>query len=83
MDSPQDTIANPQDITPPPLWGYEETSRYTGIPLGTLRYMRSVGEGPRSFKLGRAVKYDPRDVIAYVEAQREQGVGGVGPEEAA
>lgn len=73
----QDTIINPKDHTPPPLWGYEETARYTGIPLGTLRYMRSVGEGPRSFKLGRAVKYDPRDVLAYVESQRDQGVGGV------
>ncbi|GAA1177831.1 helix-turn-helix transcriptional regulator [Nesterenkonia xinjiangensis] len=79
----QDTIANPEDHAPPPLWGYEQTSRYTGIPLGTLRYMRSVGEGPRSFKIGRAVKYDPRDVIAYVEAQRAQGVGGVETEGAA
>lgn len=83
MADQTDTIANLEDFTPPPLWGYEETSHYTGIPLGTLRYMRSVGEGPRSFKLGRAVKFDPRDVIAYVEAQREQGVGGVDAEDAA
>ncbi|GAA3284496.1 hypothetical protein [Nesterenkonia halobia] len=78
MNATAEKISTPQDTTPPPLWGYEETSRYTGIPLGTLRYMRSTGSGPRSFKLGgKAVRYMPADVIAWVEAQREQGVGGI------
>lgn len=58
-----------------PQWKYADVAAYTGIPEGTLRYMRSRGEGPRSFKLGRAVRFDPEDVAAWVESQRAQGVG--------
>jgi excisionase family DNA binding protein len=38
-------------------------------PIGTLRYWRHVGEGPRSVKIGRAVLYDAADVDAWLEAQ--------------
>jgi predicted DNA-binding transcriptional regulator AlpA len=53
-----------------------EVSEATGIPEGTLRYFRSVGKGPRSFKLGRAVVYDEADVIAWIEEQREASQQG-------
>jgi excisionase family DNA binding protein len=37
-------------------------------PIGTLRYWRHVGEGPRSVRIGRAVLYDEAEVDAWVES---------------
>lgn len=43
----------------------------------TLRYWRHIGQGPRSFKLGRAVVYERSDVLAFVSAQRSAAsIGG-------
>ena len=42
----------------------------------TVRYWRHVGKGPRSFKVGRRVLYDRRDVDAWIsKARLEQGHG--------
>ena len=37
-------------------------------PVGTLRYWRHIGFGPRSVRIGRAVLYDEAEVDAWVEA---------------
>lgn len=58
-----------------PRWSYQDVANYTGLPASTIRYLRMKSEGPRSYKLGRAVRFDPADVIAWCEAQREAGVG--------
>lgn len=43
-------------------------------PVETVRYWRHIGKGPRSFKVGRRVLYDKRDVEAWLEAAKaEQG----------
>lgn len=57
-----DTITRPLSTT--------EVSEATGIPVGTLRYMRHCGTGPRSYTLGRTVRYDVEDVRAWLEAQK-------------
>jgi hypothetical protein len=41
-----------------------------GIPEGTLRYWRNVGLGPVWHKLEGSIRYDVRDVEAYVESNR-------------
>ena len=46
-----------------------EVAEATKIPLGTLRYWRHVGSGPKSFRMGRRVMYRKNDVDAWVEAQ--------------
>jgi predicted DNA-binding transcriptional regulator AlpA len=43
------------------------------IPIATLRWYRSQRRGPRSFKLGRRVHYDKRELRRWIEAQREDG----------
>lgn len=49
-----------------------------GIPEATWRWWRHRGEGPRSFKLGKAVFYDADDVSAWVEsAKTKTAKGGV------
>lgn len=48
-----------------------QVSEQTSIPAATLRYWRSAGIGPKSFKLGRVVRYRPEDVDAWMQAQYE------------
>ena len=49
-----------------------EVREITGIPMGTLRRWRCVGEGPPFIKLGSGpkarVRYDAIDILSYVEA---------------
>lgn len=40
------------------------------IPEGTLRHWRNVGLGPVWHKLEGSIRYDVRDVEAYVESNR-------------
>lgn len=47
----------------------KEVSNELGIPVGTLRYYRSVGCGPVSFRLAGRVRYRRADVVAWVEEQ--------------
>jgi predicted DNA-binding transcriptional regulator AlpA len=49
-------------------WG---VSDHTGIPVPTLRNWRYLRKGPRSFKLGRSVRYLESDVLAWVEEQQQ------------
>ena len=37
----------------------------------TCRYWRSIGKGPRSFKVGRRVLYAVEDVEAFIAKARE------------
>lgn len=64
-------------MTPRKILRTKEVSERSGIPVGTLRYYRHRGEGPRSFKLGRRVAYFEDDVEAWIEAQAAAtSVGG-------
>ncbi len=48
----------------------KQLSLILGIPEGTLRYWRNVGLGPVWHKLEGSIRYDVRDVEAYVESNR-------------
>jgi DNA-binding transcriptional MerR regulator len=50
-----------------------------GIPEGTLRYYRSAGVGPASFRLAGRVRYRRSQVLAWV-AEQEQATGRGGLE---
>ncbi|HUG09109.1 MAG TPA: helix-turn-helix domain-containing protein [Acidimicrobiia bacterium] len=39
-----------------------ELARYLGVPVGTLYQWRYRSEGPPRFRVGRHVRYRPRDV---------------------
>jgi DNA-binding transcriptional MerR regulator len=39
------------------------------VPVATLRYYRHLGCGPRSFKVGRTVRYWRSDVYHWLEEQ--------------
>ncbi|OIJ35464.1 hypothetical protein BK826_08055 [Rothia kristinae] len=45
---------------------------------GTLRWWRHVGEGPKSFTLGRRVYYDAEELQAWIETESERTARGGG-----
>ena len=47
----------------------EEVARRTRIPIATLRYWRSTGGGPRTFRLGRRVMAYESDIDSWIEDQ--------------
>lgn len=44
----------------------EEVAEETRIPAASLRWLRHVDRGPRSFKVGRRVMYRREDVEAFM-----------------
>jgi len=48
----------------------EEVANLTGLSLETLAQWRSQKRGIPYLKVGRAVRYDPTDVQAYLEGCR-------------
>jgi predicted DNA-binding transcriptional regulator AlpA len=51
---------------PQRLWTHQETADFLGIPCATLHDLNYKRTGPRSFKVGRHRRYDPRDVLAWL-----------------
>ena len=47
----------------------EEVADYLRKPAKTLTNWRSQGIGPKYRKIGRDVRYDWKDVLAWIEAQ--------------
>ncbi|MCY7396828.1 MAG: helix-turn-helix domain-containing protein [Nocardioides sp.] len=47
----------------------KEAARFLRVPENTLRYWRHLGSGPRSFKVGRHVRYWRVDVILWLSEQ--------------
>jgi DNA-binding transcriptional MerR regulator len=56
----------------------EDVSRATRIPAGTLRYFRSTGQGPMSFRLGGRIRYRHEDVMTWIEEQERNTRRGAG-----
>jgi excisionase family DNA binding protein len=48
----------------------DEVARITGLSLTTLAQWRSQRRGIPYLKVGRSVRYDPRDVQTYLEGCR-------------
>jgi hypothetical protein len=46
-----------------------EAAALLNLAVPTLRRWRWSGDGPRFAKIGRAVRYDPRVLRAYIETQ--------------
>ncbi|MCV7097604.1 helix-turn-helix transcriptional regulator [Mycobacterium kubicae] len=60
------------------LLGIPEASELLGLPKGTLRWYRASGIGPKSFKVGRRVRYRRTDCLDWLATQESKtAVGGV------
>ena len=71
-DSPSMTpvMALRQSIEAGCLLTENEAARFLGVRVRTLQKWRTYRRGCRWVKLGRIVRYDPADLIAYIEAGR-------------
>lgn len=56
---------------PSQLWTRQQTADYLGVPAQTLSAWRLNGRGPRAFKVGRYLRYDPADVAAWLESRKD------------
>lgn len=55
-----------------------EVSAVTGAAIGTLKYWRHIGVGPKSFKVGKHVFYKREDVDQWMREQYAATVVGDG-----
>jgi len=46
-----------------------EVADIVRVPVATLRYWRHLGDGPHSFRVGRAVRYWRSEVLAWLHDQ--------------
>jgi predicted DNA-binding transcriptional regulator AlpA len=52
-----------------PLWKIEDVSAFLQVPVPTLYQWRHRGLGPRAFKVGRHLRYDPDEVREWLHEQ--------------
>lgn len=50
----------------------QEAAAFLRTPSGTLRFWRSHGVGPPSFKIGRRIYYWLSEILAWLDEQRGQ-----------
>jgi hypothetical protein len=46
-----------------------EVADIVRVPVATLRYWRHLGNGPRSFRIGRGIRYWHHDVTIWLQRQ--------------
>jgi excisionase family DNA binding protein len=63
----------PTDIHDDTLHTLAEVAELLRVPPATLRYWRHLGSGPRSFRVGRHVRYYRTDVADWLRTQRDAG----------
>ena len=51
------------------LMSMQEVADIVRVPVATLRYWRHLGTGPRSFRIGRSVRYWHTEVLRWLENQ--------------
>ncbi len=62
-EEPDHTYPNDELLT------MAEVAAVVRVPLATLRYWRHLGTGPRSFRIGRSVRYWRTEVHAWLVQQ--------------
>jgi excisionase family DNA binding protein len=73
--NPQAHRSDNQD--PDELCTLAEVATLLRVPPATLRYWRHLGSGPRSFRVGRHVRYYRADVDRWLHDRRDAADPGV------
>ncbi|PYC81321.1 excisionase [Streptomyces tateyamensis] len=58
------------------LWTLQELAKFLGVPTQSIYQMNWKGTGPRSYKVGRHRRYDPRDVQQWLETRSSDAGSG-------
>jgi excisionase family DNA binding protein len=64
-------MPQPDSGREPELLTITEAAELLRAPVATLRYWRHLGNGPRSFRLGRRVLYRADDLRSWIDAQHD------------
>ena len=64
---------------PGSLLDEKEVADTLNVKVATLRRWRWAGRGPQFIKIGGAVRYDPADLAALIEAGRRASTSDPGP----
>lgn len=64
-------------FVPEPLMTADDVASVLGIPPSTLANWRYQGLGPRYLRIGRHVRYEVRDLEAWLRTQRVRHRGSV------
>jgi len=70
---------NTTTAAPERLWSIEDLADFLVVPVNTIYRWRKYGEGPRSFKVGRHIRFRPADVTDWLEAQAQAPTQKVEP----
>lgn len=49
------------------LWTVVQVSAYLGVPVATLYVWRHRGTGPKAYRVGRHLRYDPVEVRRWLD----------------
>lgn len=52
------------------LWGTKQVAHYLGVPVQTLYQWRMRGYGPPGSKIGKHLRYESAEVVAWFKSQR-------------
>lgn len=64
-----DTVPPPSTKTAPVeadrLWNIDEVAAFLGVPKKTIYAWRTVGRGPKGFRVGKHLRWHPRTVFEW------------------
>ncbi len=58
----------PADATTP-LWSIQEAATFLGVPVATLYRWRHRGIGPKAYRVGRHLRYDPALIRQWLDTE--------------
>jgi excisionase family DNA binding protein len=61
------------DVLPARFLTPVDLAELLGVPVETVYQWRRKRTGPRGFRVGRHLRYDPQDVRAWIEQQMTVG----------
>jgi excisionase family DNA binding protein len=53
------------------LWTVAGLAHYLGVPVATVYRWRHIGTGPRGIRVGKHVRFDPREVERWIAQQTD------------
>jgi predicted DNA-binding transcriptional regulator AlpA len=62
------------------LLNSKKAAAFLRVSERTLERLRTAGDGPKYVKFGMVVRYDPADLLAWIEGQKRESTSDCGGE---
>ena len=66
---------------PARLWSTEQLAEYLGVAVTTIHALRRRGEAPPAYRVGRVLRFEPAEVVAWLHELRDDLPPVLGPED--